>query len=227
MLGLILFAILVTLFDYMYLWGSEDIDTRIQKDGDWVELKMPSMRDFPYGVKISQDDADKYVEKVIIPSHDYFKLQEEIKKISLFNSGAVIAAWSTLYIAIAVRLIKFLGNYNYFGLPDILSIFLALFASGLFLYIVTFINSKIYNKRKTWAKLFETMSCDYEILKRCFCPSDLNISDEQKLNNYILLKHYDELKYENVKSHVSERGKFMVASAIINFICILLIAVFW
>ena len=226
MYGLILFAILATLFDYMYLWGAEDIDTRIRKDGNKVELKMPSMRDFPYGVEISQEDADEYVEKVIIPSHDYFKLQEEIKKNSAFNIRVAIAAWSSLYIATVVRLIKFLSNYNDFGLPDIVSMFVTIFASGLFLFIVTYINEKIFNKRKTWAKLFETWSCDYEILKTYFYPSEFNLSDEQKLNNYVLLRHFDELKYKNVKSNICERGKIMTAFTIINVIYIFLIVVF-
>lgn len=177
------------------------------------EVKMPTISDLELRKNYTQIcDAEtpinEYINDVILPSHDYFKLKEEIKKKIHSSEGNALAS---LFFAFIVALCRFSLLFKSLDLSEALCIFLVIICS-IALFALSFLLSKIIYDH-TNGKISDCYF-NIQLLEKRYgrTPTDWEIIREHK--SYL----------ESIKTPIFHRNTGSVIMATLTFI---LQAILW
>ena len=151
-------------------------------DEESPNLHMPTLRDLDKKCDIY--DQQRYVEKVIIPSHDYFSCVSDIESSQKNESLLQLMCWTPTFLLLV----------NAFRKSQItpyiwLNIIIAIIVYALIILIV----SVIYNRTALKLGMFTSSISD---IKKHFYDIwehygwDFDISEEAALNNFIIERHH-------------------------------------
>lgn len=208
-ISLILHCVLSFVFNYCY------DEEKIWNDEIEPKLWMPKLHDLEK--KSDVYVYQRYVEKVIIPSYDYFSAVSEVKNFQNKDAFSPIVAWlSTLFF-----------TANAFRKADIFPYMWLNAVIGIIAYVlIAIIVSMIYNKTKLKLGTFGTSLADikkeyYRITDSC--GREFDLSEENALNNFIIETHYRYIRYIHYSIEKRYRVK-KVVEVIAGGIYILFIA---
>lgn len=192
-------------YDEEKIWHNDEIEPR---------LHMPKLQDLKNkcDIYVQQD----YVEKVIIPSRDYFSAVSDINTYQDNEPLLQLMAWLPTFLLVpnAFRRAEF---FPYIWLDIVIGIIACV--------LLTVIISVIYNQTKLKLGTFELSISDikndfYYIQNHGGFQFDL--SDENALNNFIIEKHYNYISFVHYTIEKRYRTKKVVEiiSGLIYFLFI-------
>lgn len=168
-------------------------EAHIWKDKKEIRLIKPSIHDLE-GI----DDKyilNKYIEDVLIHSHNYFSLRKRIETLQDKDSTEGCLTSITLelfsYLFVVRSAANMIPNGKFFDIPKPLYTIL-LFAITLGLCILgRFVIKKIYTNKL----MIFSFDLDIEDLRERFVYEEtkFGLNEEKAFNNYVILQHYDYL----------------------------------
>ena len=201
MLTLILFCVLHCIMSFLVKYCYDTVELWNLKETP-PEIKMPTLYDLKENINIY--NQQKYIEQVILPSHDYFAKISDIKR---FQDCSVLSAWMCMTPTFLLVSTTFLD----FDLPKVMKFILAILLPSILIFVVCVIYNRTSLKLKTFeftrSKLKERYNQD-----GYFCEFD--ISENSKQNNFNLEMHNEYI----VRIYPKIANRYRVRLAI-EFVC--------
>ena len=146
-------------------------------------LHMPKLHDLDKNCDVY--DQQRYVEKVIIPSHDYFSKVADIKSFQENESFYMLVCYAPMLLLVA----------NAFRKAQITQYILLNVAIGIIVYaLIIFIVSVIYNRTSLKLGTFTLSVSDIEKRYHNIKENsgwDSGLSEKNTLNNFIIEMHHN------------------------------------
>lgn len=164
-------------YDEEKIWHNDEIAPH---------LRMPKLQDLEKECGVY--DQQRYVDKVIIPSHDYFSVVSDVNTYQDNEPMLQLMAWLPTFLLVP-NAFRRAELFPYIWLDIVIGIIACI--------LITVIVSMIYNRTRLKLGTFELsvsdIKNDFYYIKN-HGGFEFDLSDTDALNNFIIEKHYDYIR---------------------------------